>query len=316
MQNISQLTSNIRDLIDDPRKKHLLLKDSIAWNMLCSSLDVIEDTDYCLEAFLTTDIDSLDDGNKYMYVYGTLQALFVQQDAVEHLTESLKIPYPFNENSNEKQQLDEIREIRNDSVGHPTKRGGGTGRAFNFISRITIDNQGFELGTIYADSRPNCSKHANIPNLITAQRNILIGVLDSIIKILEQEEMEHRREFADKKLTDVFPPDLNYHLRKIREAVGPSGDAKLGSIHVDCILKSVEQFKADLAERDILEAYENITYSLKLVDYPLQELKKYFSSPGETHINKKDAYIFAYFVNQQIEGLFKIAKELDEEYSQ
>ena len=108
MQNISQLTSDIRDLIDDPRKKHLLLKDSIAWNMLCSSLDVIEDTDYCLEAFLTTDIDSLDDGNKYMYVYGTLQALFVQQDAVEHLTESLKIPYPLNENSNEKQQLDEF----------------------------------------------------------------------------------------------------------------------------------------------------------------------------------------------------------------
>ena len=243
MQNISQLTSNIRDLIDDPRKKHLLLKDSIAWNMLCSSLDVIEDTDYCLEAFLTTDIDSLDDGNKYMYVYGTLQALFVQQDAVEHLTESLKIPYPFNENSNEKQQLDEIREIRNDSVGHPTKRGGGTGRAFNFISRITIDNQGFELGTIYADSRPNCSKHANIPNLITAQRNILIGVLDSIIKILEQEEMEHRREFADKKLTDVFLPDLNYHLRKIREAIGSSGDAKLGGINVDLILKSIEQFK-------------------------------------------------------------------------
>ena len=316
MQNISQLISDIRDLINEPRKQHLLLKDSAAWNMLCSSLDVIEDTDYCLEAFLTTDIDPLDDGNKYMYVYGTLQALFVQQDAVEHLTEPLKIPYPLNENSNEKQQLNEIREIRNDSVGHPTKRGGGTGRAFNFISRITIDNQGFELGTIYADGRPNCSKHANIPNLITAQRNILIGVLDSIIKTLEQEEMEHRREFADKKLTDAFPPTLNYHLRKIGEAIGRSGDAKLGGINVDRTLKSIEQFKADLVERDILEAYENITYSLKLVDYPLQELKKYFCTPDETHINEGDAYIFAYFAEKQTQKLLERAKELDEEYSQ
>ena len=127
--------------------------------------------------------------------------------------------------------------------------------------------------------------------------------------------MEHRREFADKKLADAFLPSLDYHLRKIREAVGPSGDARLGGINVDCILKCIEEFKTKLAERDILEAYD-ITYNLELIDYPLQELKKYFSSPGETHINKKDAYIFAYFVNQQIEGLFKIAKELDEEYSQ
>ena len=58
--------------------------------------------DLCLEAFLETDIDGFDAGNKYMYVYGTLQALFVQQDAVEHLIESLKIPYPLNEDSNEK----------------------------------------------------------------------------------------------------------------------------------------------------------------------------------------------------------------------
>ena len=316
MKNITQLTSDIRDLINKPRKQHLLLKDSNAWNMLCSSLDVIEDTDCCLDAFLTKDIDHLDDGNKYMYVYGTLQALFVQQDAAKHLAESLEIAYPINKQSNEDQQLNEIRDIRNNSVGHPTKVDRSKPVRFNFVSRITINNQGFELGTAYADGRQNSFKDVNIPNLIATQRSILTGVLDSIIKTLEQEEMEHRREFADKKLADAFPTNLNYHLTKTLEVVGASGDAKLGSIHVDCILKSVEQFKADLAERDILEAYENITYSLKLVDYPLQELKKYFSSPGETHINKKDAYIFAYFVNQQIEGLFKIAKELDEEYSQ
>ncbi len=88
-------------------------------------------------AFLETNIDGFDAGNKYMYVYGTLQALIVQQDAVKNLTESLKIPYTPD------QKLKDIRDIRNDSVGHPTKRGGGTGSAFNFISRITINNQGF-----------------------------------------------------------------------------------------------------------------------------------------------------------------------------
>ena len=310
MQNITQLISDIRDLINKPRKKHLLLKDSIAWNMLCSSLDVIEDTDCCLETFLTTDIDHLDDGKKYMYVYGTLQALFVQQDAVKHLAESLKISYPLN------QQLNEIRTIRNDSVGHPTKRGGSTERAFNFISRITISNQGFELGTTYADGRPDCSKDVNIPNLIAIQRSILIGVLDSIIKTLEQEEMEHRREFADQKLADAFPSTLNYHLSKIHEAIGESGDARLGGINVDYILKCIEEFKTKLAEREILEAYEGLTYNLELVNYPLQELRKYFFNPDETHINERDASIFAYFAEKQTQKLLERAKELDEEYSQ
>lgn len=47
--------------------------------------------------------------------------------------------------------------------------------------------------------------------------------------------MEHRREFADKKLAAAFPPDLSYPLKKIGEAVSPSGDAKLGGISVDYI---------------------------------------------------------------------------------
>ena len=314
MPNITQLTSNIRDLINAPRKLYLLLKDSAAWYMLCSSLDVIEDTDYCLETFLTTDINPLDDGTKYMYVYGTLQALFVQQDAVKHLAESLEIAYPVNEQSNEEQQLKEIRDIRNNSIGHPTKADRSKPVRFNFISRATINNQGFKLGTVYADGRLDCFKDVNIPNLIATQRNILMDALESVVKTLRREEMEHRGEFADIKLAD--PPDLSYHLRKILEAVGPSGDARLGSINVDYILKCIEEFKIKLAERDILEAYEALTYSLELVDYPLQELKKYFRAPDKTHINERDAYIFAYFVEQQTQGLSEIAKELDEEYSQ
>ncbi len=127
--------------------------------------------------------------------------------------------------------------------------------------------------------------------------------------------MKHRKEFVGQKLADAFPSTLNYHCQKMFEAVGTSGDATLGGISVDHILKSVEQFKDELEKRDILEAYD-ITYNLELVDYPLQELKKYFSTPDETHINKRDAYIFACFAEQQIQGLFETAKELDAEYSQ
>ena len=186
MKNINQLTKKIRELIYPPRKKHALLQDNIGWNMLCSCLDVIEDTDSCLDAFLMTDFDRFDDGdqhladgNKYMYVYGTLQALVLQQDAVKHLAESLKIPYTSDPS------LRKIREIRNASVGHPTKqdRPAEEPIRFNFISRISIGNQGFKLGTVYEDGRPDCFKDIDVPKLIATQRGILIGVLKNVIEI-------------------------------------------------------------------------------------------------------------------------------------
>ena len=168
-------------------KSDVLLQDTAVCHLLCSSLDVIEDTDYCLEAFLTKDIEGLDEegdkyvlatGTKYMYVYGTLQALFVQQDAVKHLAESLQIPYTCDSS------LKEIREIRNDSVGHPTKRGKGS--AFNFISRVTIDNQGFKLSTAYADGRDDFRRPVDIPRLIRPQRDVFVGVLRDVLERLEE----------------------------------------------------------------------------------------------------------------------------------
>ena len=318
LQNIEQLTNDIRDIINSPRNKYVLLQDSAAWNMLCSCLDVIEDTNCCLEAFLTTDIERfdsdsqyLDDGNKYMYVYGTLQALFMQQDAVKHLAESLQIPYTLDP------QLKEIRDIRNDSIGHPTKRSGGTGRAFNFISRTTINNQGFQLGTAYADGRPYCFKDVDIPDLIAKQRCVFMGVLGDVLETLREKEMEHKNKFADKKLADAFR-SLSDRVKQIFEAIlsPESAHAKVSVGNVNFILKRIEQFRAELAERKILEAYEGLTCDLELVDYPLQELRKYFCNPDETHINKKDAFIFADFAEKQVQKLLECAKGLDEEYSQ
>lgn len=56
-----------------------------------------------------------------LYIYGLLQALFLQQDAANGISTALlgkKIDF-----KQEYPSLFEIREIRNDTVGHPTLRG-------------------------------------------------------------------------------------------------------------------------------------------------------------------------------------------------
>jgi hypothetical protein len=65
-------------------------------------------------------------------VYGVLQVLYVQQDATRTIAtcSGLSLEFP--------KELADIREVRNDSLGHPTGRGA-------FISRSTLSPDGFQF---------------------------------------------------------------------------------------------------------------------------------------------------------------------------
>lgn len=43
--SMRELTEQIRDYINGPRMSYLLSQDMETWNQICSSLDIIEDTD-------------------------------------------------------------------------------------------------------------------------------------------------------------------------------------------------------------------------------------------------------------------------------
>ena len=152
-----QKMSKIRDLINSSRKQNILLQDNILWHMLCSCMDTVEDTELALESFLKLDTDSYDEGRNYLRIYGAMQALYVQQEAVKNLHESLQIPYT------EDSSIEKIRHIRIDAAGHPTNR--GKKKAFNFINRSTLTPNSFELLTFYRTNSGNDelkSKRENI----------------------------------------------------------------------------------------------------------------------------------------------------------
>ena len=305
----------IRDLINKPRKHAALIKEKNRYGMLCSCLDTIGDTDRCLEAFITTDIDELDTNGKYVYIYGTVQAFVVQQDSVRHLLDSLNISYTLNPSS----PLKNIRDIRNGSTGHPTKTETETGDVFNFIPRNTIGNQGFQLNTYYLDGGKLESKYefVNIPDLIAIQRDTLKDYLDDIIKTLKQEEIDHRIKFAADKLVDIFQ-FTESHFQKISEVlVNPdSVHAPQINVYVNEVLKSVQDFKTELQKRELLDAYEGIASTIEEVDDHLKELQIYFCNPNETNINEKDTCIFTDPVQMQVGELKQFAQDLDDEYSQ
>lgn len=307
MGRIEDLEQQIRWFINAPRKHLAIVRDQAEYYKLCSCLDVIGDTEYAFSAHEEM-TDTFSPGSSYILAYGFLQALFLQQDAVRNLYEALQLPYEPD------QSLVEIRELRNDAIGHPTKRGGGKGKSFSFISRPSISKSGFQLMTVTPTGPPQF-RTLVLKTLLDAQHIQLEKALEALLDSLRKEEMEHREQFRDEKFEALFPPVLHYYLQKIYESARGTNAWEYGAHHVTLIREMVEKFKDALAQRQIADAYQGIEYQLGQIEYPLNQLTEYFSQEGKGRLNERDAEIFTSFVENELTKLREMAVELDAEYS-
>jgi hypothetical protein len=232
-------------------------------------------------------------------IYGVLQALVVQQDAVQHVYESLKISY-FRDS-----YLGNIREIRNDAIGHPTER--IKTKASNFSA--TFNKNCFRLMTTYPDGRPPSFQNVNILEIIAEQRKILEQDILLILDKLKQEKREHREMFKGQKLKDIFH-GTSYNIQKIYESIHAYRLNKFGEGHVDIIINVIDGFRKSLEDRGILNIYNSIND----LDYPLHELKTYFQTPDKSNLNEKDAFIFTFFLDRNLKIQEENAIEIDQKY--
>ena len=317
---MNKQVQEIRSLVNKPLIQSRLIQNTAIWNQLCSSLDVIEDSNLAIKSYPRLNIrDS--SGDCYLVLYGLLQALFIQQNAVEHLCESLKIrkltdDYP---------RLKEIKGIRNDSSGHPTKRGSKNKPSYHFISRVTLNHAGFKLlSTYYAGSnKSDRVQEVIISDLIKDQRECISKILDCVAGELKQREKDHKEKFKVEKLISFLPDNLNYRFEKVicvtrvRDGqVIDSTDLVPGQAGLEAINKSLKKLKNAIAKRGV--NYDVVGDLLELIDYSLSELEVFLQQEldrVDTRINRKTAFIFAFFVQKKFEELKEIAKEIDEEYS-
>jgi hypothetical protein len=139
--------------------------------------------------------------------------------------------------------------------------------------------------------------------------------LEALLQALRKEEMEHREQFRDEKLAALFPAVLHYYFEKLYEAIRGNDVWEYGASHVALIGEIVEKFRAALVRRQIAGAYQGVEYQLKLLDYPLGQLREYFAQKGQGRLNANDAEIFTSFVENEISKLQELALELDADYS-
>lgn len=117
-------------------------EDRDNWDRICSSSDVINDTLQAIGSYVKSDYPNKNVGLRYLYVYGLLQALYLQQDAVECLFGTLRKCYPesLKFSYERSDDLKEIRQLRNETTGHPTEARNGV---FTYINRVSLSKWHF-----------------------------------------------------------------------------------------------------------------------------------------------------------------------------
>jgi hypothetical protein len=88
MPTMHELSAWIRNYTQDPKHQSRLLADEFVWNQLCTALDIIDDAESALAAYTDNEFPTKT-GEKYLRIYGAMQGLILQQDALRDLIKTI-----------------------------------------------------------------------------------------------------------------------------------------------------------------------------------------------------------------------------------
>lgn len=311
--SVHELMTQIRELVNEPWKHYELRQDNARFSQLVSALDTVEDTEEAIIAFNTEAVENTA-GRLYLIIYGLFQALFLQQDATRHLSEALGVHDTFNEYS----QLMVVREIRNDSIGHPTKRDRRKGQptSYHQISRPTMSKQGFQLLSYYSDGSRQF-RDISIPDLVADQRKFLAEMLTLVVNALRAERAAHKERFRMEKLSTIFPRTLTYAFEKVGQAIR-SDPAEIGRWGLGQIKDTFNAFHDAIGRRD-MDAYTSLQSDLKFINHAIAQLERILDARASAKNqiqDELDGHIYLSFLRAQADELREYAQQVDDDYEE
>ena len=179
MRRISALEQQIRNYVNNANLLERYFESHLdEWYTLCVAMDTLGDTCLSLEYYEAYGIGD-EYGEKYLKLYGLLQSIFLQQDSIRQIYQIFlrrKLsPKPDS-------TWTKIRDHRNLIVGHPVekKHNGETKRCF--ISRVTIQNNGFQLMIWNKEKEQKEFENVNLKTLYKKYKTETVEYLNSIYK--------------------------------------------------------------------------------------------------------------------------------------
>jgi hypothetical protein len=309
MATMRELSTWIRNYGQDAKIQKRLISDRFIWRQLWASMDIIDDVDSALEAYLNNEFPA-DLGERYLRIYGAMQGLFLQQDALYDLVKAIhpsKAIYP-------NDVLKDIRDLRNASVGHPTRLNRKGSLSTHGIVQNSMHKDGFDLLS-YPSKDGNIFQHVPVRELIEKQRIETVRILTEVVNDLRAQEEAHRAKFRDIKVVAAFD-QVSYAFEKIFEETRDGATPVLSRWGAGHLEKSLDDFAQGLKQRGLsVDTYDSIKYLYTNIDHPLAELKKFvLREPSEIQ-SDKSAIVFADALQGYFKELRDIAREIDDEYA-
>ena len=309
IKEIDSYKENIYEYINTTRYQYDLIKENDIWNQICSSLYVIGDTLLSFEEYLSNEYPTTD-GLKYIYTYGILQSVFIQQDSINNLSEAFSIPYTHSE----KTKL--IREIRNFSIGHPTKLRRNKHLLYCYITRVSLCKNGFTLQISEKYSAQDRFINIKMFEIIEDQLEETFSAIKKIASILKERDSNHRKKFEGELIVDIFPSTMNYNFEKISEAIFSPSPSKItfGISMLDSVKKIYNKFEEELFRRNELPGNTYVKYDLDQYFHTINILDSYFKGERK-YMTERDARVYLYYIREVHKDFLKLSEEYDEEYN-
>jgi hypothetical protein len=304
-----ELSTWIRNYGRDPRHLPRLFADRFTWHQLWTAMDVIDDVDSAMTAYLDHEFPG-DVGEKYLRFYGALQGSFIQQDALLDLIRAI---HPA-KNIRLNDVLKDIREARNASVGHPTQLRRKGIMSTHGIVQNSMRKDGFELLS-YPKKDGKMFQYVPVRELIEKQRAEAVRILSEVVEDLREQEEVHRAQFREVKLMAVLD-GVSYAFEKIFEEVRRDAARVLSAWAVDHLRKSLDDFGNLLKARGLaIDSYDSIKYLYDKMEHPLTELTKFVRREPSEILSNESAVVFAEALQSYFDQLRQIAREIDQEYA-
>lgn len=199
METVSfDLIKQIYDHINRTEKQTALLTNRQKWDRLTSALRVLEDTSWAIEYYLENDYPT-DFKGKYLHTYGLLQALFVQENAINSISVALfdkEIDF-----KNDYPKAYAVREMRNDVVGHPTCR---SKTQFIYLAQCSLSQNAFYYVKDNSNTGASEIIDVDVKAAIIDQACCINTILKKVVSELDAEFRQYIEQHRGRKMKGIF----------------------------------------------------------------------------------------------------------------
>jgi len=303
--NLQQKTHKLRDLLNSSicyKQSVWERKDAGDWSKLWTAADNIEDTQEAIDEYLSLDKFSR------LAVYGLLQAMVVQQDAISHLEKAIKITTP--DWRREYPDLSKIRMIRIETVGHPISTKSET---YTSISRTNNINS-LEYGVWSKDGFLH--KTIDLKDIINVQHNLLIKEIDRVMRKISEDEQAHKKKLKVRSLVDLLA-STGYRVEKLWSF---ERSREYSRINFESLKSIYENFKEEIKKRFKIEKVDEQGVQIAGLISVIQHIEKIMPriekmiSMNED-VDQLDLDVYVESLDKAFDELREMAKEIDKEFN-